>query len=69
MKQFCFQQLCRITVKYNRIYAESRNDSSLSDDEMQFCGILGEKLPAARIHDKIKFSGGNSVGSVLVGMK
>lgn len=34
------------------------------------CGILGERLPAARIHDKISgFPGGQSSGCVLVGMK
>lgn len=33
------------------------------------CPVLGERLPTARIHDKIKFPGGNTTGCVLVGMK
>lgn len=33
------------------------------------CPVMGERLPAARIHDKIKFPGGNTTGCVLVGMK
>lgn len=48
---------------------ENKADSAGSDDDLVICGILGEKLKAARIHDKIKFPGGNSTGCVLVGMK
>lgn len=33
------------------------------------CPIVGEYLPTARIHDKIKFPGGNTSGCVFVGMK
>lgn len=33
------------------------------------CPIMGERLPVARIHDKIKFPGGNTVGCQLVAMK
>ncbi|MGN0575379.1 MAG: type I-C CRISPR-associated protein Cas8c/Csd1 [Ruminococcus sp.] len=55
--------------KYNRIYAESKNDSSVSDDEMQVCGILGEKLPVAKTHEKVKkLPGGHPSGNIMVGM-
>ena len=42
---------------------------SESSGENSQCSITGEMLPAARIHDKIKFPGGNATGCVLVGMK
>lgn len=32
------------------------------------CPVLGERLPTARIHDKIKFPGGNTTGCSLVSM-
>lgn len=51
--------------KYDEYY---RKTSAENEDELITCGIMGKKLPAARLHDKIKFPGGNSVGSVLVGM-
>lgn len=52
-------------------YLENRNsEKELSDENTTMCSILGESLPAARIHDKInKLSGGNTTGCVLVGMK
>lgn len=37
--------------------------------ELSQCSITGIASPTARIHDKIKFPGGNSTGCVLVGMK
>ena len=37
--------------------------------ELYQCSITGIASPTARIHDKIKFPGGNSTGCVLVGMK
>lgn len=37
--------------------------------ELSQCSITGITSPTARIHDKIKFPGGNSTGCVLVGMK
>lgn len=45
-------------------------DADFLDTELSTCSILGEKLPQARIHDKIKgIKGGMSSGCVLVGMK
>ncbi|MDE5883534.1 MAG: type I-C CRISPR-associated protein Cas8c/Csd1 [Oscillospiraceae bacterium] len=55
--------------KYNNLLAEKKNALVSQDTPLVPCGILGEKLPVARIHDKIKFSGGNATGCVLVGMK
>ncbi|MDE7122476.1 MAG: type I-C CRISPR-associated protein Cas8c/Csd1, partial [Oscillospiraceae bacterium] len=55
--------------KYNRLLTEKKNAPVSEDTPLVPCGILGEKLPVARIHDKIKFPGGNSTGCVLVGMK
>lgn len=55
--------------KYNRTFSEKKNSDQVDEADLQTCGILGEKLPVARIHDKIKFPGGNTVGCVLVGMK
>lgn len=52
--------------KYSE-YIENKS-SNKTDTDCAICGILGEKLPISRIHDKIKFPGGNSVGCVLVGM-
>ena len=50
----------------------SRKNAEKEDnnkDGLMQCGITGEFAPTARIHDKIKFPGGNSTGCVLVGMK
>lgn len=55
--------------KYNRLLTEKKNVPVSEDTPLVACGILGEKLPVARIHDKIKFPGGNPMGCVLVGMK
>lgn len=54
--------------KYEEYLNENRNESDDSDDDLVICGILGEKLKVARIHDNIKFPGGNTVGCKLVGM-
>lgn len=54
--------------KYNQFIEEKENKSVLEDVVLPVCGILGEKNPTARIHDKIKFPGGNATGCVLVGM-
>ena len=55
---------------YEAYLAELNADSGSGDAEQPVCGILGEKLPQARIHDKIKgIKGGMSSGCVLVGMK
>ena len=40
-----------------------------AEEATVICGILGEPLPPARIHDKVKFPGGNPTGCVMVGMK
>lgn len=53
--------------KYDEYY-RTKKGSERSGENSQ-CSITGEMLPAARIHDKIKFPGGNATGCVLVGMK
>ena len=40
-----------------------------AEETTVICGILGEPLTPARIHDKVKFPGGNTTGCVMVGMK
>lgn len=55
--------------KYEQFISDEKENSEESPEDYPVCGILGEKLPIARIHDKIKFPGGNSTGCVLVGMK
>lgn len=54
--------------KYNQFIKEKESRSVSDDEVLPVCGILGEKNPTARIHDKIKFPGGNATGCVLVGM-
>lgn len=45
-------------------------EKDVTDDEvLSVCGILGEKIPIARLHDKIKFPGGQASGCPLVCMK
>lgn len=52
--------------KFRRSYSESRASTG---EVIAECPIMGEKLPVARIHEKIKgIDGGNSVGGVLVGV-
>lgn len=55
--------------KYARLIEEKESRTDTEDKTLPVCGILGERAAAARIHDKIKFPGGNAVGCVLVGMK
>ncbi len=53
-------------------YAELLTDAAQPDDSTSevICGIIGERLPVARIHDKISgFPGGSTTGCVLVSMK
>lgn len=54
-------------------YAEclsSQTGNNRNEADNAVCAILGERLPIARIHDKISgFPGGQSSGCVLVGMK
>lgn len=48
----------------------SAEEQADSEHVEAMCGIFGEALPLARIHDKISgFPGGQSSGCVLVGMK
>lgn len=54
--------------RYQEYIANISADKAI-DTSIGACGILGEKLPIARIHENIKFPGGNSSGCVLVGMK
>ncbi|MCM1578482.1 MAG: type I-C CRISPR-associated protein Cas8c/Csd1 [Ruminococcus sp.] len=55
--------------KYDRIISEKAGSAASESEELPVCGILGEKAPTARIHDKIKNFPGVSTGGVLVGMK
>lgn len=55
--------------KYSEYLRQLESARVTDDTELVTCGITGEKLSIARIHDKIKFPGGNSTGCVLVGMK
>ena len=57
----------KFVEKYKRYFAVK---SSETQDEVEaVCGILGEKTPIARLHDKIKFPGGQASGCPLVCMK
>ncbi|MBS1403927.1 MAG: hypothetical protein HPZ99_02600, partial [Oscillospiraceae bacterium] len=56
-----------VLAKYEDIMAKAAAETAESDDGIMMCPIEGERLRAARIHDKIKgIKGGNSVGAVLV---
>ena len=60
----------KFKAAYEDHLAQLSADSDSDDTELSTCSILGEKLPQARIHDKIKgIKGGMSSGCVLVGMK
>lgn len=60
----------KFKAAYEDYLAQLNADSDSDDTELSTCSILGEKLPQARIHDKIKgIKGGMSSGCVLVGMK
>lgn len=60
----------KFKAAYEDYFAQLSADSDSDDTELSTCSILGEKLPQARIHDKIKgIKGGMSSGCVLVGMK
>ena len=56
-------------AKYNAYISEKNSEADENASEIGICGVTGERLPIARIHDKIKFPGGNTTGCVLVGMK
>lgn len=49
--------------------AAAAEQSAAENAYTAVCPVMGECLPTARIHDKIKFPGGNTTGCVLVGMK
>lgn len=52
--------------KYQKYFSEM---NETKDDEVKtVCGILGEKAVTARLHDKIKFPGGQASGCQLVCM-
>lgn len=53
--------------KYQGLLKKEDNDTQ--EEVISVCPIIGRPLPVARIHDKIKFPGGNTTGCVLVGMK
>ena len=56
-----------VLAKYEKLMAKAAAETAESDDGIMMCPIEGERLRAARIHDKIKgIKGGNSVGAVLV---
>lgn len=56
-----------VLAKYEMLMAKAAAETAESDDGIMMCPIEGERLRAARIHDKIKgIKGGNSVGAVLV---
>ena len=56
-----------VLAKYEEIMAKAAAEAAESDDGIMMCPIEGERLRAARIHDKIKgIKGGNSVGAVRV---
>lgn len=56
-------------AKYSELLAETSDAEASDNADLATCAITGQKMPIARIHDKIKFPGGNSTGCVLVGMK
>jgi CRISPR-associated protein, csd1 family len=56
----------QVKEKYMRIFSEKSAESNNAGTAV--CGILGEKLPMARLHDKIKFPGGQSSGCQLICM-
>lgn len=55
--------------KYEKQLSDKEAQSKSENTLTAVCPILGKELPTARIHDKIKFPGGNSSGCVFVGMK
>lgn len=59
----------KFKAAYEDYLAQLNADSDSDDTELSTCSILGEKLPQARIHNKIKgIKGGMSSGGTLVGM-
>lgn len=58
----------KFKAAYEDYLAQLSADSDSDDTELSTCSILGEKLPQARIHDKI-MGIGSGTGSVLICMK
>ena len=56
----------QLKARYNEICAAK--NARLNEKDSSVCGILGKRLPQARLHDKIKFPGGQSSGCQLVCM-
>lgn len=56
----------QLNEKFNSIFSEKSADAE--NAETSVCGILGRKLPQARLHDKIKFPGGQAAGCQLICM-
>lgn len=56
----------QIIAKYQKRFFEKNEEKA--DEVKAVCGILGEKDITARLHDKIKFPGGQSSGCQLVCM-
>ena len=56
----------QLKARYNKLFAAK--NARLNEKEASVCGILGKRLPQARLHDKIKFPGGQSSGCQLVCM-
>jgi CRISPR-associated protein Csd1 len=56
-----------VLAKYEKLMAKAEEEAAESDDGIMMCPIEGERLRAARIHEKIKgIKGGNSAGAGLV---
>lgn len=59
----------KFKAAYEDYLAQLNADSDSDDTELSTCSILGEKLPQARIHNKINgIKGGMPSGGTLVGM-
>ena len=56
---------------FQQKYAATKQTAAQTQTDVKCgtCAIYGEKFPIARIHDNIKFPGGQSSGNVLVCMK
>lgn len=55
---------------YDKYLAEKQAAAEAENTELAVCSILGERLPQARIHDKIKgIAGGIASGCVMVSAK
>lgn len=55
--------------RFDEYLVKVKSEKNVGTEELMQCSITGEMSSIARIHDKIKFPGGNSTGCVLVGMK